>query len=64
VPDLSHAAGRLALGVHYLAERHTLILVLCGSMWAAAVLVRAADALPALVRAAAARPVSPRTGRS
>jgi hypothetical protein len=40
---------RVALGIHYLSERHTLVLVVMGSVWAAAGLVRMADALGALV---------------
>lgn len=40
---------RVALGVHYLSERHMLAIVMCGSLWAGAALVRIADALPYLV---------------
>jgi len=36
---------RVAVVAEYLSERHTLILVLCGSFWAAAALVRIGDAL-------------------
>jgi hypothetical protein len=51
---------RVAMGVHYLSERHTLILVLCGSIWAAAALVRIGDRLPELIGWLCRRPVAQR----
>src|SRR5262249_511091 len=53
---------RVALGVHYLSERHTLIFVLCASFWAAAALIRLAEALPGWIEARRGRtlPVSVR----
>jgi hypothetical protein len=52
---------RVALGVHYLSERHMLALVMCGSLWAAAAALRIADALPGLIGRVLRRPLSDRT---
>jgi len=52
--------GRLALALGYLSERHTLVLVLCGSLWAGAALVRGADSWPGLLARWRGRPLSAR----
>lgn len=51
---------RLVLKLGYLSERHTLVMVLCGTFWAAAVLVHSAAALPGWLERLAHRPISPR----
>ncbi|MBL8799134.1 MAG: glycosyltransferase family 39 protein [Planctomycetia bacterium] len=51
---------RLVLKLGYLSERHTLVLVLCGSFWAAAALVRIADNLPGWLERRFGRPLPAR----
>jgi 4-amino-4-deoxy-L-arabinose transferase-like glycosyltransferase len=55
---------RVALGVHYLSERHMLALVMCGSIWAAMAALRVADALPGLVGRLLRRSLTPRASRA
>jgi hypothetical protein len=53
---------RVAVGIHYLSERHTLVLAMCISLWAGAGLVRIADRLPGWLAMLLRRPLAPRLG--
>jgi hypothetical protein len=54
---LASILGRLVARLGYMSERHTLAMVLCGTFWAAAVLVRMADALPGWLERVMRRPI-------
>jgi hypothetical protein len=51
---------RVATGIHYLSERHALVLVACGSIWAGAGLVHMANWVPGWIAGLLRRPLAPR----
>ncbi len=56
---LSLILVRVALGIHYLSERHALVLTMCGCIWAGAGMVRMADAVSRCAAWLLRRPLAP-----